>query len=357
LAGTFALALLLLIAVSTWLLTDPQTSRSEALKTGGLAAGSVIALYALWLNDRRRRVEERRQEVEFGRHEVERRRAEYDRERLSDERFSRSIELLGHEADQSRTGALHSLAGLARSRPDYTQTVLDVLCAYLRRPFDHPRYHSEKAAGPDDTDDPASERELQVRLTAQRLIIDLLPAAGSGGPAFDLDLTGAALEYFDLSHRKVGSLVLRYAYLYSLFDLRGCEVAGPAWFTEAKAGRGRLSGQVRAEGALFRDLAWFSGTRFGAVANFSGTTFTGRVTFKEAEFAADALLPGANFGDTLELRGTRFEGLADLRLGHEPKAVAFYNTLLNPARDHTLPPSWTTERLPSGWLRLTTREG
>src|SRR5438067_4125496 len=247
---TFVLSAVLLVAVSGWLLTDPQTSHSDALKTGGLAAGAVVALYALWLNDRRRQVEEGRQKVERERHELELLRAERDRDRVTDERFAKSVELLGHDADQVRVGALHALAGVARSHPDYTQTVIDVLCSYLRRPFDNPHLDEEP--------NPEAEGELQVRLTAQRLIVTLLPPAGAAEPGFDLDLTGASLEYFDLSGRKIGTLILRYASLLSSTNFDECEFTGPAWFTAADFGKGRLSGQLRCRNACFRERAWFS---------------------------------------------------------------------------------------------------
>ena len=123
------------LLVTAWLLTDPATSRGDALKTGGLAGGAIVALYALWINDRRRRTEE-------ARHEVERGRVQHDLDRVDNERFAKAVELLGHEADQVRVGALHALAGLARNRPSHTQTVLDVLCSYLRRPFTHPSYET-----------------------------------------------------------------------------------------------------------------------------------------------------------------------------------------------------------------------
>src|SRR5262245_17521840 len=115
------------LGLVTWWVADGGINRGEALKTGGLAAGAIVAMYALWINDRRRRVEEQR-------HTLESQRAEHDRERVADERFARAVELLGNEADQVRVGALHALAGLARSQERYTQIVLDVLCAYLRRP-------------------------------------------------------------------------------------------------------------------------------------------------------------------------------------------------------------------------------
>jgi hypothetical protein len=145
------------------LLVEPESSMAEAIKTGSLAGGAVVALYALWLNARRRRTDEARHELES--------------DKAADERFARSVELLGNEADQVRVGALHALVWLADSTPRYKQTVLDVLCAYLRRPFTHPSYtrradDPEQVTTEDSLDD---DRERQVRLTAQRLITDLLP--------------------------------------------------------------------------------------------------------------------------------------------------------------------------------------
>ena len=117
---TMLMAVALFGAVTALLLAlDSRTSGAEAVRTGGLVSAAVVALYALWLNDRRRRVAESRYELELNTHEQ-------DRARVADERFARAVELLGHEADQVRVGALHALAGLARSRPTYAQTVLDV---------------------------------------------------------------------------------------------------------------------------------------------------------------------------------------------------------------------------------------
>jgi hypothetical protein len=334
LAVTFVLAVGLLAAVSGWLLTDPMTSHADALRTGGLAAGGVVALYALWLNDRRRQVEERRQKVESDRLELELVRAARDRARVTDERFAKSVELLGHDADQVRVGALHALAGLARTHSEYTQTVLDVLCSYLRRPFDNPHLSESEET------DPAAERELQVRLTAQRLVVELLPPAGSDGKAFDLDLTGASLEYFDLSGRVVGTLIMRYAVLLSSTNFSESEFRGPAWFTAATLGKGRLRGRFRCQDATFHERAWFSGTEFGGITEFDRSTFRGETSFKKAHFAADAILRDAVFLSTLELHSTRFDAVAELRISEPPKAVALYNTLVRTDRAK-VPGFWT----------------
>src|SRR3954471_9510571 len=127
------------------LLVEPELSKAEAIKTGGVAGGAVVALDALWLNDRRRRTDEARHELES--------------DKAADERFARSVELLGNEADQVRVGALHALVWLADSTPRYKQTVLDVLCAYLRRPFDHPELRDDPADPDSGRSDPEADRE------------------------------------------------------------------------------------------------------------------------------------------------------------------------------------------------------
>lgn len=226
-----------LLLVTGWLLTDSAVPKTEALRTGGFAGGAVLALHALWINDRRRRTEEARQDVE-------RERAELDRERVSDERFAKSVELLGNDADQVRVGALYALAGLARSRPAYTQTVLELLCGYLRRPFAHPAYELR----PDDPDQAevsptdiwtaeqidTADRERQVRITAHRLIAELLPAADDPeAVSYDLDLTAANLEYLDLAGRFVGRLTARRARLHGANRLSEVRVQGPTLFSDA----------------------------------------------------------------------------------------------------------------------------
>jgi hypothetical protein len=279
LVATMLLAFGTLAAVTGWLL--PAVSRADALRTGGLAAGAVVALYALWLNDRRRRVDEERQNLEKERQQLESDRAAHDRERAADDRFLRAVELLGHDADQVRVGALHALAGLARSQPTYTQDVLDVICSYLRRPFEHPEYLKARDAGSYDGDPAAADRWRVVRLTAQRLLADLLPKVGTpDAPAYDLDLTGAALEYCDLSGRVIGQLRARAMRLYQSNLFRHCEIRGQAWFTSTETW-----GNLHLDHAEFRDVAWFRKFHaHHAKVNFTDTVFHGEVSFTDARF-------------------------------------------------------------------------
>lgn len=240
------------------LVVEPELSKAEAIKTGGLAGGAIVALYALWLNDRRRRTDEARHELES--------------DKAADERFARAVELLGHEADQVRVGALHALAWLADSTPRYKQTVLDVLCAYLRRPFTHPSYTTsaeqlDQVTGDDSADSAEVDRERQVRLTAQRLITDLLPWGQNPDPrAYHLDLTGASVEHFRLEGRRIGRLTGRLARFYGITRLSDVHASKPVLFT----------------GAVFLGRVDLRGARFDGGISFQETAFCGEVDFTGA---------------------------------------------------------------------------
>ncbi|NIH86461.1 pentapeptide repeat-containing protein [Amycolatopsis granulosa] len=338
---TILTAVALLAGVSGWLLTDPATSRADALRTGGLASGAVVALYALWLNDRRRRVEERRQETERERHELELLRAERDRERVTDERFAKSVELLGSDADQVRVGAMHALAGLARGNPGYTQTVLDVLCSYLRRPFPHPAYG-------DDTDEAEANREHQVRLTAKRLIRHLLPHVSTpDAPVYDLDLTGARVTRLNLSERVVGQVLLEHAELQHVTQLMGTRFRRRAYFTGVRPGDGMyLTGAEFDDTAVLSEMVSahdvvFDGARFRAGLSLAGAQVAGRLSLR------DAVVDGG-----LYLSGARFTGDADLRFAREPGTVDFAGAEVDQAREVRLPATWSLEPSAGGRARL-----
>jgi hypothetical protein len=269
------------------LLVDPTAPRSESVRTGVLSGGAVVALYALWLNDRRRRVEEDRHALEG--------------DKVADERFARSIELLGNEAEQVRVGALHSLAWLAGSTPRYKQTVLDVLCAYLRRPFHHPELPDD----PEATDtaagsDPEADREREVRLTAQRLITDLLPWGRDQDPvSYHLDLSGACLEHLRLEGRRIGRLNARRARFHGTTRLGELEAAKPVLFTEASF-EGRLDlREARLDGGLS-----FQRTRFREEVVFTGAAVD---TF----LAISTTAPTSQVGELLVASPTRVDGTVD----------------------------------------------
>lgn len=331
---TMLLAVALFGTVTALLLSlDRATSVSESIRTGGLVSAAVVALYALWLNDRRRRVEE-------SRHELERRSNEQTWERVADERFARAVELLGHEADQVRVGAVHALAGLARSRSSYVQTVLDVICSYLRRPFDHPDYVQNRTGErpPWETaDERDADQERQVRLAAQRVISELLlDRRREGAKLPDLDLTGALLDYLDLSGKVVGQLVLRDAQLHGTTRLNATEINGEAWFTRAVS-----YGRLECDNVVFRGRSNFPHLIAHDRVSFEGAHFQQGAVFLSSEFHGPVTLAGSTFDKSVDLRRTVFRSDLDLRCQlPNPARPGTGGMTVCPGPDVHLPDGW-----------------
>ncbi|WP_053714315.1 pentapeptide repeat-containing protein [Saccharothrix sp. NRRL B-16348] len=267
-ASVLAAVVVTVATTAVLILVDPRQPKAEAIKTGGLAGGAIVALYALWLNDRRRRTEEARHNLEH--------------EKVADERFARAVELLGNEADQVRVGAMHVLAGLAHTTPRYKQTVLSVLCAYLRRPFEHASIEKK----PEDPDQaffgekrkvaPEEDHEMTVRMTAQRLITDMLPWGDDpDDKPYQLDLTGAKLVHFRLEGRRFGRLVARRAQFYGITAFREVELVKPALFSGATFhGRvdvrdGKFDGGISFQDTTFKGEVNVTGARVGTFLHVS----------------------------------------------------------------------------------------
>jgi uncharacterized protein YjbI with pentapeptide repeats len=241
-----------------------------------------------------------------------------------------------------RVGAMHALAGLSRSRPEYTQTVLDVLCAYLRRPFDHAHYARLRGAeGVSESAD--ADRERQVRLTAQRLIGELLPETGNGrGPTYNLDLTGAALEYFDISERVVGQLTARSANLYEANAFRGMEVYGDAWFTAAHSW-----GKFIAQETTFHKRAWFSNFEADQLVDFKQAKFDGVAKIAQSRFDGKVILRGSRFAQPIDLNHSSFLGGLDMS-GATTKMADTNGMTIALEMKNELPDGWLIDRTDEG---------
>ena len=267
----FVVAVLITLAVGLaavlWLLgqadqapagKDRAALRAEAVKTGAtIVLGTGGAAYLL-LAYRRQRLEE----VDT-------------RERRITELYSKAVEQLGHEKAPVRLGALYSLERLAQDNPEHRQTVIDVVCAYLRMPYTLPGRSDpdatlvEQAVPPAEDgippardvpgQDPAHE-ERQVRQTAQRILAAhlRLPLGSRGAdaqrrrpsvrqafwPGISLDLTGATLVDFGFAQVSVI--------------------------------------QAQFVGAAFQGHAEFGGAAFQGGAGFDRATFQGGTSFDEA---------------------------------------------------------------------------
>ena len=129
----------------------------------------------------------------------------HDRTRVFNERFTAIAAQLGDAQPAVRLAGVHAMAGLADDWKQNRQTCVDVLCAYLRLPYD-----------PDPGDDAApAERTAyranrEVRHTIIRLIsAHLRPGAAVSWQGLNFDFTGVVFDGGDFTAARFsGGIVL-----------------------------------------------------------------------------------------------------------------------------------------------------
>jgi hypothetical protein len=301
-------AVVVVVAVMIWWLIgqvaaipasgERVTARIEAVRTGLTAGAGVGAAMALLLAFRRQQHQER-VAANVDHDAVERRITEL---------YIKAVEQLGSDKAAVRLGGLYALERLGQNHPDHRQTIVDVLCAYLRMPFpeqvdpaDSPTAEaapnpsgaaSEQEAGAASIrlvpgqPDPVEER--QVRLTAQRILATHLrgdrPHSGlPRSPRFwgdmRLDLTNATLIGIDFTACRMAA---------ATFD--GATFSGDARFDGAT-----FRGDAGFDNAGFDGVAGFDKASFDGVAGFGGVTIWNDAGFREAIFRGDVRFDGAAF--------------------------------------------------------------
>jgi uncharacterized protein YjbI with pentapeptide repeats len=263
-AAVAGLALLWLAA--RWLLGNPHLKSPKkgitVHDTVGVAqlvfasvagAGALVALVVAY---RRQRVAE-------------------DRSTVFNERFATAATQLGDSQPAVRLAGAYAMAGLADDWVENRQTCVDVLCAYLRLPYDpDPGKHAPPA------DRAAYLGNREVRHTIIRIICDhLRPEAAESWQRYDLDFTGVVFDGGDFQGAR---------------------------FTNSKVSfrRARFSGgRVSFEDAVFGDRSQIS---------FREAKFDidGRVSFRDAQFIAGEVgFPDAEFsGGEIGFPDVKFSG-------------------------------------------------
>lgn len=162
--------------------------------------------------------------------------------------------MLDSEDAAERLAGLGELERCGRENPDVREDVIELTCAYLRRPFRHPV---------------EDEEEFEIRRAAQGLLTRHLRRSGGA-------------EYWE-----VEELELRDAVLVEP-DFEECDLSD-ADFRDGVVVGGNFRRARFWRFANF-DRAWFTGDTdfraavFPEVASFSGAMFSGTTTFAEAEF-------------------------------------------------------------------------
>ena len=312
-------------------LVDVEKRAATQLDAVKIAASTAVGgggLFALYLAARRQRTQELELDVRHA-ELAQRDRVQAHAERVAEanrlhaervaadtrshseaqrvtELYTKASEQLGSDKAPVRLAGLYALERLAQDNPDrptLRRTVVNVLCAYLRMPFDLPG-----DAPPPDADQPTRTRhreqvqEREVRVTAQTILATHLRPGDDPDhlvDAFwsdiDLDFTGAVLVDFNMSRCR----------------LRRCHF-DHATFTGITLFVGTaFSGEAAFGGAVFTGYATFTGATFGDLALFAGTAFEG-ANFADAVFAEHTRFDRASFGNVTFARAT-FSGYAAFR--------------------------------------------
>jgi hypothetical protein len=304
--GVVAAALAVLTGGLLWLFLawsgrPDAPVRIDAVKTAfGVGAGAG-GVFALWLATRRQRT------LELQLAETTRVAGVTERdleERRVTELYTKAVEQIGDDKAPVRLGGLYALERLGQDNPKQRQTIVNVLCAYLRMPFKGPVAGLRGSAAPEDVD--YDESELQVRLAAQELLKTHLSHGEPGyWPGMSVDLQRATLVDFRLS---------------------GCTLE------VADFSRARFVGAVHIRGTTFTRQAGFFGTVFTAPANFDRSVFAEGAFFSYARFGGDVRFTRTRSGGRFLFANTVFEAEADFE-GGEHQEIDFDGARFEPRQD------------------------
>ncbi|HET6286498.1 MAG TPA: pentapeptide repeat-containing protein [Amycolatopsis sp.] len=305
--------------------------RIELIKAGlgvGAGTGGVVALVLAgrrqWATEEANRITE---------HDATERRAT--------ELYAKAAEQLGSDQAPVRLSGLYALERLGDAHPTLRQTVVNLLCAYLRMPFDH-RGEPAEAGNPDSEYHITAghRQEREVRLAAQTILTDHLKfrfpedlPTVTRWERLDLNLAGATLIDFNLVHGAIGRATFNNAtfvggalFTNTAFDdhatFLDARFLGPADFRECEFHEAALFTR-----ATFEHLAHFQTVYFHHQVFFTEAHFVGAASFREAHFLASFTrgLHGVEFDQA------RFEGGVDFAHVYAATPTTFVDTIFSTA--------------------------
>jgi uncharacterized protein YjbI with pentapeptide repeats len=255
--------------------------------------------------------------VAYRRQRVSEASSAHDRTRVFNERFATAAGQLGSEQPAVRLAGVYAMAGLADDWEENRQTCIDVLCAYLRLPYD---------PDPGDDAEPGKRSPYranrEVRLTIIRLICrHLLPEMdpARSWQRRNFDFTGVVFDGGTFAKARFSGGIVRFT---------GASFASDVvWFEDAVFSGGWVDfsravfsgGTVSFSAALFTGAEVYLGEAVfsGGMVNFRGAEFSGgkvyfgeamfsrrTVSFSEAKFSGgDVFFGGAKFCGGIVLFG------------------------------------------------------
>ena len=322
---------------------DPQRLRLDRIKTALTVAAGLAAGVTLLMTLRRQAWSEHAQQFT---------QADAVEQRIT-ALYVAAAEQLGSDKAAVRLAGLYALERLGQDDPKLRQTVVEVLCAYLRMPYTppvealrgnaagSPQHVASDAQVPEPEEQQRRREELQVRLTAQRLIANHLRLSGetddsepvtywrgAAGERMNLDLVGATLVHLSLLFCHADGLNLAGAQFHGntyLSDAQfhgNVDLSGARFHGDASLRGAQFHGYTFLSGAQFHGYTFLSDARFHGNANLHDAQFHGDAYLNDAQFHGNAYLNGAQFHGNMDLSGARFYGDAYLRGARIPRNAA-----------------------------------
>ncbi|WP_405681042.1 pentapeptide repeat-containing protein [Streptomyces sp. NBC_00868] len=328
--------------------TDLAKQRIEALRTGLAAGVGLGAAFTVLLALRRQQ-----------HHEDATRKTEDDAtERRITELYTKAVEQIGSERAAVRLGGIYSLQRLAQGNKDHRQTIVDVLCAYLRMSSNVPgATHPAAADQADNTEsqsdqgslgpEPAStaseqeaREEREVRAAAQQVLTshvrctdtqaDTAAQPETFWPGLRLNLNGAHLRLFDLRDCSVDSATFVGTHFHGKSDFTGMtclqeiSLKGAHFHGETLWDEATIHSTADFTHAVFRSDASFDETCLGSPPSDAPEQAPSPALFDDAKFIGQASFVRAVFTGVARFEKARFKGRASFS-GAEFRASAYFS--------------------------------
>ena len=295
---------------------SPQVA--AAIIAAGVGVLTVIATVAVQISGRRLTSQDTQKALAQQREQLDKtlaaQREQLDttlaeqRTRTFNERFATAAGQLGSDKPpEVRLAGVYAMAGLADDWKDNRQTCIDVLCGYLRMPYEPDP--GDEAPGPERL---AFRASREVRHTVIRVITAHLQAGAKlSWQGLDFDFTGVVFDGGDFRHAEFsGGMVSFYAAEFSggtVFFDRARFSGGTVSFHNARFSGGTVSFHNAGFSGGTVDFSWAecsSGEVSFFYAGFSG----GQVDFDLARFSGGTVyFDNARFsGGTVLFTGARF---------------------------------------------------
>lgn len=319
--------------------TDPAR-QLDAIRTAGTIVVGTGGAAALLLAARR----QRSAELTLAHQQRVADEAKYDAtQRRITEIFVKAVEQLGSEKAALRHGGLYSLERVAQDHPDQRQTVVNVICTYLRGPFtpsedddiafpalgpkklgvrrplmtgrpiraaaSNATLRHRERSGPSmakEEERRKNREEREVRMAAQRVLTRHLKQRIWEEGDKDTFWEGVALDLRD------ASLVDA--------DFTHCHIVDADFYDTMFFGHTNFSF------ANFGAFVSFIGSKFKGDTSFAHASFEGDFTFFHAEFDSEAAFYGVESKGKAEFDGVEFDGPVDFSGSQWHGNVEFVNS-------------------------------